>query len=180
MSARRVVAGAATIAALASLVVSFRGRDASKTAEPPPTSAAKVDPTASTAARAPTDRGVASPELPTRAPKPVTEGQQALTESKIPALAALSIDRQGSPREWLSSTARPDRASRDAQLGTLSTRARAHLNALRDRRAASTDPVERARLDDAIRTIERNEAERSAIVSRTVRDESRPFAERAR
>jgi hypothetical protein len=112
--------------------------------------------------------------------RPVTESQKAFEESRIPAVAALSIDRQGSPREYLASHAAPGRESRDAQLVALSARSRTWLASLRDRRAATTDFAERARLDTDIATLERNLAERGAVVARTVHDERRPFSERAR
>ena len=110
--------------------------------------------------------------------RPVTESQKAFEESRIPALAALSIDRQGSPREFLAAHAAPGRDSRDAQLVALSARSRIRLASLRERRAAATDSAERARLDADIATLERNLAERGAVVARTVHDERRPFSER--
>jgi hypothetical protein len=112
--------------------------------------------------------------------RPVTESQKAFEESRIPALAALSIDRQGSPREFLAAHAAPGRDSRDAQLVALSARSRTRLASLRERRAATTDSQERARLDADIATLERNLAERGAVVARTVHDDRRPFSERVR
>lgn len=178
MKRTHVVVG--VVAALVALgIVGVRRHEATpETASTPELArgTVRVDSTPHTSAAEPV---TLAPRGPAREPKALTDGQRALAESQIPAVAALSVDRAGSPREWLASTRGPVGAARDAELSALSPRSRAHLDDLREKRAQTMDPAERARLDTDIRTFERNIAERRAIMSRTVTDSRRPFAERA-
>jgi hypothetical protein len=118
------------------------------------------------------------PMLPDRAaqgPKPPTDSRTALAESHMPVVAALSIDRLGSPRERLLAEKRGVNEARQAQLDHLSGRAQAHIARLEAERAMATG-ADRKRLDDTLAKLKKNESMRSRAIIATVHSPMRPGA----
>ncbi len=158
------------------------GRDATRSSSLPPSapvrSATDIE-RGQPLKNAATTRAPLANHIPTvaAAAKPATESRAALSESSMPVVAALSIDRQGSPREQLLTALHGPSESRVAQLDRLDDRARAHLARLREQRAAARGD-ERARLDQAISLVERNQAFRERVITPTVHSDARPGATR--
>ena len=107
-----------------------------------------------------------------REPKPMTRSREALLDSRVPVVAALSVDQLGSPRER-PLAARGGGEARQAQLDRLNDRPAAHLEKLRAARNHATGE-ERARLTRAIKTLEKNQSLRSRVITATVHVPARP------
>lgn len=108
-------------------------------------------------------------------PKPMTPGRAALAESHPPIVATLSIDQLGTPRERLLAS-RGATEARQAQLDRLGDRTATHLEKLREQRRHASGE-ERAKLDETIRVLEKNQSLRSRVVKATVHVPARPGTE---
>jgi hypothetical protein len=106
-------------------------------------------------------------------PKPPTDARTALMDSHPPVVSTLALDQFSSPRERLFAAAHGASPARQAELDRLSGRTAAHLKRLEAARALATGE-DRARLDQTIAKLERNQSYRAKVVKDAVHAPARP------
>jgi hypothetical protein len=149
--------------------------------KPSPAAATESTWVATAPARGVPHAAILAAAAPKTGPKPATESRTALMESKVPVVAALSIDNVGSvgtPRERLLQQSRGASETRQVQLDNLSDRAAAYLARLEAERVHATGE-ERARIDRNIAAVKRNQSFRGRIVTTTGHAPVRPGARAA-